>query len=329
MDEEQTKYSDLTLTDEKLDTANCHIIAYNTHIMEGDGDEGVYNPKNNPDKAVDVVFEFEDGNKVEIFLDPETKEWDSLVNSDGKLTPDQMGQYFSTGFSHKVDDRLRQMWPESDPYFAELLDAVQNKKVNCEPLGMMTEDGEFRKGNIDKEKSREKNAAGKQVYTNSGRKIVSFSDFGVKHTEDEAYFAWPEKNKEFKWSQWADWNKIRPVLRMRFKHLSYTYGLSLSPIAIDDKNRGFRSYNLDLEPKLQYCTPIETQQMMDLTIVQKFLRNAYKRLNRFVSIPDEELFQKINAPDRCTLDDIRKTKHVIRNTMKAVKDRRADTYIYT
>jgi len=107
LDEEQTKYSDLTLTDEKLDTANCHIIAYNTHIMEGDGDEGVYNPKNNPDKAVDVVFEFEDGNKVEIFLDPETKEWDSLVNSDGKLTPDQMGQYFSTGFSHKVDDRLR------------------------------------------------------------------------------------------------------------------------------------------------------------------------------------------------------------------------------
>lgn len=68
--------------------------------------------------------------------------------------------------------------------------------------------------------------------------------------------------------------------------------------------------------------------MMDLTIVQKFLRNAYRRLKKFMDIPDDEVFRRIGRPDKCTLGDIRKTKHVIRNTMKAIKDRRADTYIY-
>lgn len=158
---------------------------------------------------------------------------------------------------------------------------------------------------------------------------MTFTDFGVKHNEQEAYFCWPEKGKEFKWTQWADYKKIHPLIRMRFVHNSYCYGLSISPLTEDNENRGFRSYNLDLEPKLQYCTPIETEQMMDLTIVQKFLRNAYKRLKRFVDMDDEEIFRRINRPDKCEIGDIRKTKHMIRNSMKAIKERRADTYIYT
>lgn len=63
------------------------------------------------------------------------------------------------------------------------MDAVRHKRINCDPCGLMTEDGEFRKGNIDKSKSRGKNAAGEQIYTNSGRKIVTFTDFGVKHSD--------------------------------------------------------------------------------------------------------------------------------------------------
>lgn len=74
---------------------------------------------------------------------------------------------------------------------------------------------------------------------------------------------------------------------------------------------------------------METTQMMDLTIVQKFLRNAYRRLKRFVDMDDEEVFKRINRPDKCTIGDIRKTKHMIRNSMKAIRERRADTYIYT
>lgn len=161
---------------------------------------------------------------------------------------------------------------------------------------------------------------------------MTFSDFGVKHDDNEAYFVWPEIDKEFKWSQWQDWEKISPLMRMRFRHQGhgdYVYGLSLSPFAQNDENRGFRAYNLTLEPKLQYLTPEETQQMMDLSIVQKFLRNALKRLSYFMSIPDEKLVKLIDAPDRVQEDEIRKTKRVIKNTMKAIRDRRADTYIYT
>lgn len=328
LDEEATEFSDIEMDDSTLESAKCSIIAYNTHILEGD-DEGVYNPKNNPDKAIDILFELDDGNKIELFLDTKTKEWDSRVNDTSKLTPDQMGAFFSTDFCKRLDEKIFEMWPNTDPFFQELLLAVKNKKINCEPCGVMTEDGEFRKGNIDKERSREKNAAGEQIYTNSGRKIVSFSDFGVRHTDEEAYYCWPEKNKIFKWSQWADWKKIHVLCRCRFQHNSYLYGCSLSLFSEDNENRGFRSYNLDLEPKLQYCTPIETSQILDLNLVQRFLRNCMKRLNKLMSMKDEEIYEKVNAPDKCTLDDIRKTKHIIKNTMKAIRERRADTYIYT
>jgi len=299
--------------------------AYNAHVFSEDGQ--AYNPKNNPDKAIDINFEFEDGNKVEIYLDTDSREWDSRVNGTGKLSPDQMGQYFKTDFSRRVDNRISEIWPESDPYFSELLEAVKRKKINLDPCGMMTEDGEFRKGNIDINRSRGKNAAGEQIYTNSGRKIVSFSDFGVKHTEDEAYFCWPEKGKEFKWSQWADWEKVKLLCRCRFQHNEYLYGLSLSMFEDDDENRGFRAYNLDLEPKLQYLTPGEASQIMELSLVQKFLKNCIKRLNRFVGMSDQEILQRIDNP-RCQLGNIRKTKHIIKNTMKAIRERRHDTYIY-
>ena len=43
---------------------------------------------------------------------------------------------------------------------------------------------------------------------------------------------------------------------------------------------------------------------------------------------DEEIFNKIGSPDRCSIEDIRKTKHVVKNTMKAIRERRADTFIY-
>lgn len=324
IDEEDTEFSGIRMDDSSLDNAKCSIIAYNTN-----GKDCIYNPKSNPDKAIDILFEMDDGNNVEVFLNPNTKEWDSRVNGSVKLTPDQMGEFFGTDLCRMIDGRIQQIWPESDPYFRELLEAVRQKKINLDPCGMMTEDGEFRKGNIDINRSRGKNAAGEQIYTNSGRKIISFSDFGVKHDDQEAYFVWPEHGKEFKWSQWKDWKKIHPLLRMRFTHLSYTYGLSMSPLIKDDENRGFRSYNLDLEPKLQYCTPIETREMMDLTIVQKFLRNAYKRLKRFVDMSDQEIFDRIGRPDKLELGDVRKTKHVVRNSLNAIKDGRADTYIYT
>lgn len=329
LDEEETEYSGIRMDDQTLDAAKCSIIAYSTSVAE-DGAQPAYNPKSNPDKAIDILFEFDGGDVVEVFLDPNTKEWDSRVNGSAKLTPDQMGEFFRTELCRRIDARIGQMWPESDPYFNELLDAVRRKKVNLDPCGVMSEDSNvFRKGNIDKEKSRERNAAGRQERTRSGRKIITPSDFDVKHDENEAYYVWPERGKEFKWSQWADWNKIRPVARMRITVGQFTYGISFSPFLEDDDNRGAKAYNLDLEPKLQYLTPQESQEMMTLSVVKKFLREATKRMVKYTSISDDEIFQKVGRPDKCTLDNIRKTKHVMKNTLKAIRDGRADTYIYT
>ena len=69
--------------------------------------------------------------------------------------------------------------------------------------------------------------------------------------------------------------------------------------------------------------------IMELDIVQKFLKNVIKRITKYLSIPDEEIFEKINKPEKCTLDDIRKTKKTIRNALDAIRNSRADTYIYT
>ena len=330
VDEEETEFSRIRLDDQTIADSDCGIIAYNTQVAEGEGEAEAYTPKNFPDKAIDIEFKLPDGNEVEIFLDPETKEWDSTVNDGaGKLSPDQMGEFFGTDFCRRVTDRVSEMWPESDPYFRDLLEAVRRKKINIEPVGTVTEDSNvFRKGNIDKEKSREKNAAGRQTRTRSGRKLISPSDFDVKHDENEAYYVWPPKDKEFKWSSWADWNKLRPCARARFRVGSWVYGVSFSPFLEDNDNRGAKAYNLDLEPKLQYLTPEETQEMMGLSIMRKFLRNATKRIVRYTSIPDEEIYRRVGRPDKCTLDDIRKTKHVMKNTLKAIRNGRADTYIY-
>lgn len=216
IDEEETEFSNLKIDDATLESADCKIIAYNTQIRENDDDPKAYTPKTNPDKAVDIVFYFDNGNKIEVYLDTKSKEWCSCVNDHGVLSPDQMGEFFGTDLSKRIDDRLCQMWPESDPFFNGLVKAVKNKKICVEPLGTVDEDSNvFRKGNIDKEKSREKNASGRQIRTRSGRKIISPSDFDVKHTEDEAYFVWPEKGKEMKWSQWGNPDKLHCLARCR------------------------------------------------------------------------------------------------------------------
>ena len=320
-----------------INKSSCHLIAYNVHVNEDDDSEA-YNPKKNPDKAVDIEMEYPEKNlKIEIFLDTPSLEWDSFINGKNKLSPEQMEQFFKTKFYHRLYDKLVKIWPSSDKLFGNLLEAIKTKKYKIdgfvsEDFGEIEEDSNvFRKGNIDKNKSRQKNASGEQTHSRSGRKYITPSDFDVKHDENERYYCWPDKRGkgEFKWSNWADYKKIKPVARMRFKLGQFVYGLSFSPIVEDDENRGAKCYNLDILPHLQYITPEETSEMMKLTIVQKFLRHAATRINRYISLSDEEIMEKIGRPDKCTIDDVRKTKHVLKNTLKAIKNGRHDTYVYT
>lgn len=249
-----TESIDITLDDDTIDKAVCHLIAYNVHVDEHDDTEP-YNPKKNPDKAIDILLEYPRNNiTIEIYLDTPTMEWDSLINGKNKLSPEQMEMFFKTKFYKDICDRLTDVWPTSDEFFAKLLNATKSKTYMIDCFGggdRIKEDSNvFRKGNIDKDKSREKNAAGREVRTRSGRKIITPSDFDVRRDDNEAYFVWPKRGREFKFSQWADWTHIKPVARIRFKMGQFVYGISFSPIEHDDPNRGAKAYNLTLLPHL-------------------------------------------------------------------------------
>lgn len=76
------------VNDENIDRSNCSLIAYNIHVDEDDNIES-YNPKKNPDKAIDILLEYPEMNlKIEIYLNTLTKEWDSLINDEFRLSPE-------------------------------------------------------------------------------------------------------------------------------------------------------------------------------------------------------------------------------------------------
>lgn len=150
--------------------------------------------------------------------------------------------------------------------FNDLRNAISTKKYSTEGLCVVVNEesgsNQFGTGKVDPEKSREKNAAGKQIRSRSGRKYIQPSDFAVKHDDNEAYYCWPDQRGkgEFKWSNWADWKKIRPLARMRFSMGTanpHVYGLSINPLFEQNDNRGFHAYDLTAQPPLQYLTPEE------------------------------------------------------------------------
>ena len=273
----------------------------------------------------DVLLKFDAAGKpldVEIWLDPGTGKWRSRTNVNGcRLSPDQMGRFFETEYFRGIRERLSKDWKDN-----KLLEAVKKAEIDMSAEEEVSEDGEFRKGNVDKEKSREKNAAGRQERTNSGRKIVTFSQFGLNQKDDNRYYCWPERGKEYKWSQWADWKKIVPLARMRFHHNQYTYGLSISPSLDTSGNRGWRGYNLDIEPKLQWLTTIEVAQCIELRPIQKFIQFCENRIKSFLAVDDEEILEKVNNPEHCQIEDIKKTKSILRKSLDNFE--RADTFMY-
>lgn len=334
LEDELTESINISLDDQTINKAKCSLIAYNCHIKE-DGSETdvIYNPKKNPDKAVDINFEYPDDNlNIEIFLDTNSKEWDSDINNGkGKLSPEQMEIFFESNFYSKLHKKLSGMWPTSDRLFGELIEAITNKKykIDC-GNEIVDEDFKFRTHNVKKGKAREKNAAGEQIRTNSGRLIEKFNDMGVQPGKNEAYYSWPGKKKDiYKWSRWADWEKQKPVMRCRFQYKGEVIGVSIGPLKDNDENRGFRAFNLSLRPLLQYLTPGETEDILKLSLVKRFLKESIRRISNILKIPDEEILKNMNNPDKCSLEQIRKTKHVIRNDLEAAKNLRADTFIYT
>ena len=115
------------------------------------------------------------------------------------------------------------------------------------------------------------------------------------------YFCWPRKGKEFKWNSWKDWKKLKPFAKMYFKHNGRKYMISLSLFDEQFDHRGFRD---------------ECDEIMQLSIVRKFLRQCIKRVRPYADMDPEEVMKKIDKPERITVKEIEKTQRVIKHVLK-------------
>lgn len=168
---------------------------------------------------------------------------------------------------------------------------------------------------------------GKRDYSSTGRKIIQhFGDQGVKGNSG-MYYCWPNPKYPFKWSQWKDWTKIKPLCKMNFIYNGRRYGVSLSLFDENFQNRGFRAFDCDWRPPLGWLTPGEADDLMRLNIVQKFTRQCIKRIKKYLAMKPEEVMEQINNKDKVTIEEIRKTQRVIRHVVDtALRKHAADTY---
>lgn len=304
---------EVDITDDLL--KQCKIKAYNIGqtVKDTEGKEVPVNPKKFPDKAVQILLKT-DVAPIEIYLDTPSRSWDSNIKMNGrqlKLSPDQFGSFFKSEFYQKLSKRLAEDWPLKDVFYKQLYNGILNKQMKTMSFDL-NEDG---KEDDDGPK-----------YSSSGRKIVSFSDFGVKNSSGK-YYCWPKDGKEFRWSTWSDWKKQKPLARIRFKHGDRTYGVSISTYNENYENRGWRGYDLDHQPPLAWLTPAECSDVMNLSIFRKFTAQCVKRIQKYIDMDSQEIYDKINNPSRVTIQDIDKTKSIIRKVLNsAIKERKADTF---
>lgn len=313
---DETECVNISISDKDLSSSK--ILCYNAGqtVVDDKGKEQPVNPKKFPDKAIDIVCQFQ-GLPVEIWFNPLTMCWDShlLYNGVvGKLSPEQFGQFFNSMFYMKLLEKVRKLWPLSDKYHADLYQGLMAKQMQVGPELPLTEDA-------DEDKDTEE-----RTHTASGRKIVHFSDQNVSK-KDAKFFCWPNIKALYRQSTWKDWKKIRPLCRIRFKHGKITYGISLSAINDDYKNRGFKAYDITTLPHLQWLSKEETHDIMKLSIVDKFIRHCIKKIEDALKLDPEDIYKNINNPEKITVDEIKKTMSVVRKTLnEIIKPKQTDSF---
>ena len=131
------------VTDEFLSNAKIVAYMYGQTVTDSRDEKKPYNPKTFPEKAVDIIVKMSDDFIVEIFLDTETKSWDSRFRYDGRicrLGPDQMAQFFGSEFYGKMTESLRAKWPLTDKEFGGMFEAVLAKRMKVDPTGFGAEE---------------------------------------------------------------------------------------------------------------------------------------------------------------------------------------------
>lgn len=310
---DETEAIHIDISDDILNESK--IMAYNVgQTVRGDkGKDIPVTPKKFPTKAIDIVFPVQQL-LVEIFLDTKTKKWDSDIKYNGqhlKLSPDQFGQFFESGFYNKLQLALGKKWPLSDKLYGDLYQGVCNKEMKIFDDDPIVEDNDKEMSNKDVD------GDGVRDYTPSGRRIVNFSDAQVS-SKGAKFYCWPDLAKVNNWSTWKDWKKIKPLCRMRFKHGQNIYGLSLSTLEKDYDLRGFRGYDLTTQPPVQWLTKEENESLIKLSIVNKFIKHCIEKISKFLEKTPEQVFDDINRPDAITVEEIAKTMSNIRKTLKYV-----------
>lgn len=326
---------DISISDEMLKDAKIASYMSNQVIENPYGKMKPYNPKSFPDKAVVIQFEH-NGKTFQIYLDAKDKVWNSFFIQDGhvaKLSPEQLDSFFSTQFYANLVNALSKKWPTKDPTYAELWQVI----MDCNCSTTIKEDEYSYGQHLDEvdQPGKRVDLANKDVdhdnkrdYAGSGRKIVHFSDLGVNSKSGE-YFCWPREGKEFKWNSWKDWRKLKPFAKMYFKHNGRKYMISLSLFDENFDHRGFRGADVEWTPPFAWTTPEECNEIMKLSIVRKFLRQCQKRLKPYLDMTPEEVYAKIDKPERVSLKEIEKTLRVMRHVARTVfKEQQADDYKY-
>ena len=320
----------LVITDEAL--KQSRILCYNVGQQSTDAHGKVVpvNPKKFPEKAIDIKF-MADGHQVEIWLDSESKDWMSKVDDSSRLSLEQYGQFFGTQFYTKLAKKLINNWPMSDKLYGSLFVGVAEKRVSTSNIPVLPEDEEADKEREERieQKRKDREESKEKRYSASGRKLIKFGDMGVIMSSAR-FFCWPDKDRLYRWSTWKDWKKIKPLCRLRFKHTNgKEYGMSLSCIGDMYEHRGFRGYDLTTQPTLQWLSKEEMEDFIKLSVVQKFINHCVKKITDALELDTDEIYKKINNPDKITKVEIEKTKDTVRKTlMYIIKKKQLDDFVW-
>lgn len=319
------------INDELLSKSRIFAYMFGQQVKGDDGEEKPFNPKTFPQKAIDIMIVQDERNAIEIFLDTTIMMWDSKFKAGGrpgKLGPDQMEKFFNSDFYRKMLVALSERWPLSDPLFRKYFDACVEKRVSVGPRARREIEEVNQPGKRKDLANKDVTGDGVRDYSTTGRKIQTFGDMGVKGSSGR-YYCWPNPKFPFKWSQWKDWKKIKPLCKLNFVHNNREYGISLSPYDTNYNNRGFRGYDVDWTPPLAWLTPGECEQVMKLNIVKKFVRKCIKRIVPYLRMGAEEIYENINNKDKITVEEIRKTQRILKKVVNvALRKNKADNYCW-
>lgn len=324
----------IDIDDNMLENAKIASYMSNQSMPNSSGTVKPYNPKSFPDKA--VVVQFQHGvTPIQIYLDTNENKWNSCFIVDdhiGKLSPEQMDDFFSTNFYKKLVDALSNKWPTSDPTYAKLFEAVMNcdasTSINEDEMHMTSLNEVDQPGKKVKYANQDVDGDNIRDYAGSGRKIVHFTDMGVS-TKSGRYFCWPRIGKEFKWNSWCNWKRMKPFAKMTFKHNGRTYAVILNLFDEEFDHRGFRAADVEWTPPFAWVTPVECEEIMQLAIVRKFVKQCLARIKAYLSLTTKEVYEQVARPDKCTMEQIDKTQRVIKHVLQTVfKEQQADDYRY-